>query len=55
MREEWNPRRYQLMRDYAEQYGVPLEVVRALADMLGPDEDYDGLVNALEDYEWTEW
>lgn len=34
----------------AEEYGVPMMVVRALADMLGPSEDHDGLVTALEDY-----
>lgn len=33
----------------AEDYGVPLETVEALADMLGPNEDFDGLVTALED------
>lgn len=31
----------------ADEYGA--EVVFALADMLGPSEDFDGLVTALED------
>ena len=35
----------------AEDYGMPLEDVQALADMLGPDEDFDGLITALEDNE----
>lgn len=32
----------------AEEY--PRETVFALASMLGPNEDFDGLVTALEDY-----
>lgn len=38
----------------AEDYGVDLETVEALADMLGPNEDFDGLVSALEDLEGEE-
>ena len=34
----------------AEDYGVDLDTVQALADLLGPDEDFDGLVTSLEDY-----
>jgi hypothetical protein len=34
----------------AEDYGLDLEqVVRPLAELLGPNEDFDGLVSALED------
>lgn len=33
----------------AEDYGVPLGHVHALADLLGEDEDFDGLVVALDD------
>ena len=34
----------------AEDYGLSLEeVVRPLAELLGPDEDFDGLVSSLED------
>lgn len=34
----------------AEDYGLDLEdEVRPLAQLLGPDEDFDGLVTALED------
>ena len=39
------------LRCMSEDYGVPLEVVYSLADILGPSEDFDGLVNALEDAE----
>ena len=35
----------------ADEYGVPTSVVFALADVLGPNEDFDGLVIALEDAE----
>lgn len=34
----------------AENYGLDLEsVVRPTADLLGPGEDFDGLISALED------
>ena len=36
----------------SEDYGVPLEDVYSLADMLGESEDFDGLVSALEDAEY---
>ena len=32
----------------AEDYGLSLATVHALAELLGPGEDFDGLVNALE-------
>ena len=35
----------------ADEYGVALETVLCLADLLGPTEDFDGLVIALEDME----
>lgn len=35
--------------DLADQIGAPLEIVFALADILGPTEDFDGLVTELED------
>jgi hypothetical protein len=39
------------LRCMSENYGVPLEVVFMLADLLGESEDFDGLINQLEDYE----
>lgn len=39
------------LRSLADEYCVPCEVVFALAAMLGPDEDFDGLIAALEDAE----
>lgn len=35
----------------SDDYGVPLEVVESLADVLGESEMFDGLVSALEDAE----
>ena len=37
------------LRCLSEDHGVPLETVHALADLLGQNEDFDGLVTALED------
>lgn len=39
------------LRCMSEDYGVPFNVVKELACMLGPNEDFDGLVCELEDYE----
>lgn len=39
------------LRCMAEDHGASLATVRALADLLGPSEDFDGLVTLLEDYE----
>lgn len=51
---EYNKHGYSNREDYlsclAEDYGLSLEeVVRPLAELLGPDEDFDGLVASLED------
>lgn len=35
----------------AEDYGVDIDTVRSIADLLGPGEDFDGLVSALEDHD----
>jgi len=44
---------YRDRKDYLEsmagEYGVSDEKVALLADILGPDEDFDGLVSSLED------
>ena len=45
---------YESRRDYlrslAEDHGVSEEIVFTLADLLGPREDFDGLVAEVEDY-----
>lgn len=43
------------LRCMSEDYCVPLDTVKVLADMLGPNEDFDGLVNALENIEDIEY
>ena len=46
---------YKNRKDYfnclADEFDVPITTVLLLADMLGPNEDFDGLVSALEDAE----
>ena len=46
--------RKEYLNGLAEDYGVSKGTVYALASMLGPDEDYDGLISALEDIEGSE-
>lgn len=45
---------YEDRKDYleslAEDRGVPFETVWELAQLLGPSEDFDGLVTSLDDY-----
>lgn len=41
------------LRCLAEDNGDGIDTVQAVADILGPNEDFDGLVNAIEDQgEW---
>lgn len=46
---------YESRQDYlecqADWYGIPVEEVEYLADILGETEDFDGLVSSLESYE----
>lgn len=46
---------YENRQDYLEslvcEFGVDASTVFMLADMLGPSEDFDGLVTSLEDYQ----
>lgn len=37
------------LKNLAEDYGVPYHIVRTLAESLGENEDFDGLVTYLED------
>jgi hypothetical protein len=39
------------LKSLAEEYGVQYNTVAVLASMLGPSEDFDGLVSSLEDIE----
>ena len=38
------------LEDLADNLGVDMRTVEILADLLGPDEDFDGLITSLEDY-----
>jgi len=44
---------YENRRDYlnclAEDYGVDIDMVLIAASMLGPNEDFDGLVTTIQD------
>lgn len=37
------------LRMLSEEYGVDYYTVSCMADVLGENEDYDGLISALED------
>jgi hypothetical protein len=41
--------RAEYLQSLADDFGVDLSTVQALADVLGPNEDFDGLVTTLED------
>lgn len=43
--------RMEYLEELADEYDVPLFIVVTIAETLGPNEDYDGLVTTLEDYE----
>ena len=43
--------RQDYLKNLAEDHGADIHTVSALADLLGPDEDFDGLVTSLEDME----
>lgn len=40
------------LENLSEEMGIELEKVLALASLLGPCEDFDGLVTTLEDQNW---
>jgi len=42
--------RKEYLLDLADNMGIDASIVFALADMLGSNEDFDGLVTSLEDY-----
>lgn len=39
------------LKGVSEDYGVPLDVIHLLAGLLGPEEDFDGLLSEVSDYE----
>src|SRR3546814_8613073 len=47
--EEVNFDRFGYIKDLAENHGADLPAVIEIADLLGPEEDFDGLVTTIED------
>lgn len=41
--------RSEYLKGLSEEYDVPLDDVRAIANVLGPYEDFDGLIAQLDD------
>jgi hypothetical protein len=39
------------LNNLADDYGVDSVAINAIAEMLGPDEDFDGLISELEDFD----
>jgi hypothetical protein len=54
----YNALGYKDRNDYltslVKDFGIDMITVRMISDMLGPSEDFDGLVTALEDFESME-
>ncbi len=44
--------RAEYLRELADENGADLEAVQLVADILGPDEDFDGLRVMVEDWDW---
>ena len=48
---------FQSRKDYlnylSDEYGVDIDIVNALAGLLGPSEDFDGLISSLDDFSNT--
>ena len=42
--------RTEYLENLASNCGVDIGIVYSLADVLGPNEDFDGLVSGIEDY-----
>jgi hypothetical protein len=40
------------LRQLADEYGVDAYMVQSAADVLGPNEDFDGLISTIEDLGW---
>ena len=49
-----NEERKEYLKELSEDYGVDLNTVFSLASIRGENEDYDGLISALEDIESSE-
>ena len=43
--------RYEYLMHLSDMYGIPYDTIRIAADMLGPSEDFDGLITMIEEWE----
>jgi hypothetical protein len=50
--ENGHKNRQEYLLSLADDYGLNPELVFAVADVLGKDEDFDGLISTLEDAEY---
>ena len=41
--------RHDYLCSIAEDYGICMDVILAIADLLGPSEDFDGLISSIQD------
>lgn len=48
--EEGFQNRTEYLKSLAEEFDLPFATVRMIASLLGPSEDFDGLITALDDY-----
>jgi len=44
--------RNEYLNNLADDRGIDRTVVGMIADILGPSEDFDGLVTELDDFDW---
>jgi hypothetical protein len=45
--------RNEYLKGLSEDFGIPYQTVKLIADLLGENEDHDALINYLEDYKQT--
>lgn len=43
------------LESLSEDYDCPMHIVEMTADLMGPEEDFDGLVSFLQDYQECGW
>ncbi len=44
--------RQNYLNSVSDEYGVDINTVNTLADILGPSEDFDGLISVLQDMDY---
>ena len=44
--------RQNYLNSISDEYGVDINIVNTLADVLGPSEDFDGLISMLQDMDY---